>query len=102
MSAAVRDDEQEPHATAALQTKHPEVVQSTLRTYTNRLSSNRPNGDLQTYASITFSSTFDKAENHTLFFSSQPPMSESVEWVSSFVGDAPPGEVRLMPFPSPY
>lgn len=26
-------------------------------------------------------------------------MSESVEWVSSFVGDAPPGEVRLMPYP---
>lgn len=23
-----------------------------------------------------------------------PPMSESLEWVSSFVGDAPPGEVR--------
>lgn len=26
-----------------------------------------------------------------------PPMSESLEWVSSFVGDAPPGEVRPPP-----
>lgn len=49
----------------------------------------------------TFSITFSKAENHILFSSSQPPMSESVEWVSSFVGDAPPGEVRLMPSPPP-
>lgn len=72
-----------------------------LRPHTNKLSSIGQTEIFQTYESTIFSTIFSRAESNALFTFSQPPMSESVEWVSSFVGDAPPGEVRLMSCPLP-